>query len=827
MGALSIILGLGMLINAPRASEVWEREVVFETWCPYMVTFPPGEDSASLDSVIIPWDTLKAVFTKYGAELIRKHFPWIEPGDTLAVKWPSGDTIRIPDFSRVFIARFPEGSNTEEIANVLESTPGVVYAHPNVEYEYQGTFPNDPLLNKRYGASNDSGRVQWSLYNDGPLSAYYRPDADINAGDPNKLAAWDIYQGNDDMSVAIIDQGVFINHPDLQDRFSIDSEEPDGGWLDYSHGTAIAGIIGANTNNGVGIAGIDWHTQMVARNAGGEWGPNPDRAREAILELCTSDESSHKWVNAFNISFATRTTPSYNSQITLRRVMGTATIQDRLCVTPTGNAVKGHGGFEAYRYPAAFSRGFLWPGCTDGIIAVGASDSEDSVSFYSLHGNHIDLVAPGGDSLWRDVNDNDRHEDWEKDTIGIVSTVDPSYTSPDPSIPDGYAEWIGTSFAVPHVVGAAALLKEYAYFRWSPGKPYLENDDIENILKYTAKDLGPTYGHVPNPSTGYGRLDIYKALSWVKQAIDNNDWYKCEAGTTAAARRDIVEGTQTIHFYDCYPIGDSPSEGYTVTRHRVEIDVQFPGKGRKPLVWCNQNIYHTGYSPGEGAWVGNPKRMANDHVYGFPWGGVVEGSVEDGIATLYTYVYELKGEDIPPFSGNCEDCGHYCVWFLFNWPPLPWPDCPYRCDIYCCYPNPAIQNYIDPPTGSIWIPCRPEDADIRYTVFWPPAGSLPKSIEEPSEKVYPFALYPATPNPFSNTTTLKYSLPQSSHASLKIYNVSGRLVKTLLEGHQDSGIYKLKWDGRDEGGKLVSSGIYFATLITKGHQATSKLILRR
>lgn len=195
MRTLSIILGLGILISIPKASEIWEREVVFETRCPYMVTFPPGEDSATLDSIIIPWDTLKAVFTQYGAELIRKHFPWIEPGDTLAVKWPSGDTIRIPDFSRVFIARFPEGSNTEEIANVLESTPGVVYAHPNAEYGYQGVFPNDPLLNKRYGDSEDSGRVQWPIYNDGPTSAYFKPDADINAGDPNsgKEAAWDIH----------------------------------------------------------------------------------------------------------------------------------------------------------------------------------------------------------------------------------------------------------------------------------------------------------------------------------------------------------------------------------------------------------------------------------------------------------------------------------------------------------------------------------------------------------------------------------------------------------------------------------------------------------
>lgn len=81
------------------------------------------------------------------------------------------------------------------------------------------------------------------------------------------------------------------------------------------------------------------------------------------------------------------------------------------------------------------------------------------------------------------------------------------------------------------------------------------------------------------------------------------------------------------------------------------------------------------------------------------------------------------------------------------------------------------------------------------------------------------------PNPTSGITYLRYYLGRDSFVSLKIYDVSGRLVKTLLSQNQPSGAHFIPWNGRDQSGSLVSAGIYFCWLKTKNSKVTKKLIL--
>lgn len=88
-------------------------------------------------------------------------------------------------------------------------------------------------------------------------------------------------------------------------------------------------------------------------------------------------------------------------------------------------------------------------------------------------------------------------------------------------------------------------------------------------------------------------------------------------------------------------------------------------------------------------------------------------------------------------------------------------------------------------------------------------------------------LYQNYPNPFKSHTTIRYSLPTESKVSLSIYDVSGRLVKTLVDQHQLGGVYSIKWNGKDNLGTNVSSGIYFYRLITDNYQTTKRAIIIR
>ncbi|HPY00944.1 MAG TPA: FlgD immunoglobulin-like domain containing protein, partial [Candidatus Marinimicrobia bacterium] len=84
------------------------------------------------------------------------------------------------------------------------------------------------------------------------------------------------------------------------------------------------------------------------------------------------------------------------------------------------------------------------------------------------------------------------------------------------------------------------------------------------------------------------------------------------------------------------------------------------------------------------------------------------------------------------------------------------------------------------------------------------------------------------PNPFNASTSIKYTLPQKAHVKIDIYNIQGQLVRTLSKGEESSGTHIAVWDGKDNIGKNVSSGVYFFQLKTPtGVQEIRKMLLLR
>ena len=88
-------------------------------------------------------------------------------------------------------------------------------------------------------------------------------------------------------------------------------------------------------------------------------------------------------------------------------------------------------------------------------------------------------------------------------------------------------------------------------------------------------------------------------------------------------------------------------------------------------------------------------------------------------------------------------------------------------------------------------------------------------------------LFQNQPNPFSPETRIAYELPQAGRAELRIYAVNGRLVRTLVEAELEAGPHTVVWDGLDESGRAVSSGVYFYVLATPGVEESRKMLLLR
>jgi hypothetical protein len=90
------------------------------------------------------------------------------------------------------------------------------------------------------------------------------------------------------------------------------------------------------------------------------------------------------------------------------------------------------------------------------------------------------------------------------------------------------------------------------------------------------------------------------------------------------------------------------------------------------------------------------------------------------------------------------------------------------------------------------------------------------------------ALRQNTPNPFSSGTAMAYDIPtDGTHAKIEIFDVSGRLVRTLVDGPQSAGSMFAMWDGRDERGAAVASGTYYCRMAAEGFEKSIKLLLLR
>jgi len=117
--------------------------------------------------------------------------------------------------------------------------------------------------------------------------------------------------------------------------------------------------------------------------------------------------------------------------------------------------------------------------------------------------------------------------------------------------------------------------------------------------------------------------------------------------------------------------------------------------------------------------------------------------------------------------------------------------------------------------------------------YWHWAGPFPLvGVDGPdgAPAVLAFALEPGAPTPFAHSTAIRYAIPTSAGAvpvALRIYDLSGRMVRTLDQGVREAGVHTTRWDGADATGRPLGGGVYFIRIIAGPFAATRRLVLAR
>lgn len=349
--------------------------------------------------------------------------------------------------ANIYLLTVPESTDIWQMAADYAASDQVVYAEPNyisglpnivsaldapiTPSDIPAIFPDDPDFTEQY-----------NLYNTGQTGG--TPGADVNAPD-----AWQIQTGDPAVMIAILDTGVNYNHPDLVAKVRTDIDYDFVGQDDQAldsadHGTRVAGVAAASSNNGLGISGMCWGCQILPVRVGTSVVHFSDVSVAQglvyatdmgadVINMSLGGQCSNLWADAVNYA--------YEHNVVL--------------VAAAGNLV------ESVVYPALFKR----------VIAVSATDQNDHFAWFSSYGPAVDVAAPGDNVPVTTMNGG----------IGLGS---------------------GTSYATALVSGLAGLLRSE--------NPALTNAQIRQILRDTAKDLGPT-GF--DGRFGYGRVNAAQALS--------------------------------------------------------------------------------------------------------------------------------------------------------------------------------------------------------------------------------------------------------------------------------------------------------------------------
>jgi thermitase len=284
------------------------------------------------------------------------------------------------------------GKDIQEVIRDYTRDPRVVFAEPDYVATVMETT-NDPNL-----------PLQWAM---GKIQA-----------SGSSTTAWDITKSNANIKIAILDTGIDQDHEDLKNKVVINYKCADSSpTVDdlYGHGTHVAGIAAAATNNGIGVAGLGYNASLMNVKVLDDGGSG----YYSWIANCIT-WAADNGAKVINMSLGG---PSKSK--TLENAINYAWKKGVVLVGAAGNS-----GNSSPTYPGYYTN----------VIAVAATDKNDQKASWSSYGRWVDVAAPG---------------------VDIYSTFpNHSYTLNKGS---GYGYGSGTSMATPHVAGLAALVWSTSY----------------------------------------------------------------------------------------------------------------------------------------------------------------------------------------------------------------------------------------------------------------------------------------------------------------------------------------------------------------------------
>ncbi|MEZ4605621.1 MAG: S8 family serine peptidase [Deinococcales bacterium] len=297
--------------------------------------------------------------------------------------------------------------------------------------------------------------------------------------------AWDLSTGSSDVIIAILDSGITPNHPDLTcgrsaqgyDFIDNDTFPFDEGPQSQSsyHGTHVAGIAGACTDNALGVSGVDWQAKLAHLRVLGPYGALDSDIARAIL-----------WASGYQVSgLALNSNPADVINMSLGGFGESPILQEavNMALAKGVNVVVAAGNFNSD------ARSFV-PSGLRGVISVGALAREGDLASYSNYGPAISLMAAGGS----------RRGQIQDDILSTLALEDGRALKLD------YGYFSGTSMASPQVAGTIALMKAL--------KPDLDPPHVERYLSQSAQPLSGS--RCQQLGCGAGALNPTAALSLVQ-----------------------------------------------------------------------------------------------------------------------------------------------------------------------------------------------------------------------------------------------------------------------------------------------------------------------
>jgi hypothetical protein len=397
------------------------------------------------------------------------------------------------DGSQSRVVAVPAGVSIDAFAREVGAQSNVISVERDALYHKQTTVavtPNDP----HFDAID-----QWDMFAIGAPSA------------------WGYTRGSPGISIAIIDTGLDMSSRDFSNGKVAFAESVIDGNVAVGaaavrdtdgHGTDIAGIAAANTNDGFGFAGAGYDVSLqIYKVFPDDTAANgyASDAKSSDVTRAIGDAVAHR-ARVINLSLGSCQVEGIDSA--QRAAIDAALAAGVVIVAAAGNERSGTstttscaGGSSTLDFPAAY----------DGVISVGASAIDDRtgatnpqlateyVAGYSNSGPGLTLVAPGGDPSASEMAGATAPDalHWV-DNLYTTTAANPGKRCADPS--DCTAFFSAPTQATPHVAATAALMLSLA--------PNLSPAEVARILSATADDIG-------DPRQGAGRLDMYRALAAV------------------------------------------------------------------------------------------------------------------------------------------------------------------------------------------------------------------------------------------------------------------------------------------------------------------------